>query len=88
MTNCINCGAILRGNVCEYCGTEYNNAAIVANFNDSDCMGTLRIGNEEIQVYIGNMESHMIDSESYMDRNGYLHRGKPKMKRNFTLIEI
>lgn len=23
MTNCVNCGAILHGNVCEYCGTEY-----------------------------------------------------------------
>lgn len=25
MTNCVNCGAILRGNKCEYCGTEYRN---------------------------------------------------------------
>lgn len=24
MTNCVNCGAPLHGNVCEYCGTEYN----------------------------------------------------------------
>lgn len=23
MTNCVNCGAPLHGNVCEYCGTEY-----------------------------------------------------------------
>ncbi len=23
MTNCINCGAVLKGGVCEYCGTEY-----------------------------------------------------------------
>ena len=23
MTNCINCGAVLKGDVCEYCGTEY-----------------------------------------------------------------
>lgn len=23
-TNCVNCGAILHGNQCEYCGTEYN----------------------------------------------------------------
>ena len=22
-TNCVNCGAPLRGRVCEYCGTEY-----------------------------------------------------------------
>lgn len=25
MTNCVNCGAILHGNKCEYCGTEYGN---------------------------------------------------------------
>lgn len=88
MTNCINCGAVLHGNVCEYCGTEYNNAAVVANFNNSDYMGTLRIGKEEIPVYIGDMESRMIDSESYTDCNGWLHREMPKMKRKFTLIEI
>lgn len=23
MTNCVNCGAPLHGNICEYCGTEY-----------------------------------------------------------------
>lgn len=88
MTNCVNCGAILRGNKCEYCGTEYNSSAIVANFQSNDYMGTLRIGNEEIQVYIGNMESHMIDSEPHTDCSGYLHRERPKMKRKFTLIEI
>ena len=88
MTNCINCGAVLHGNVCEYCGTEYNNASIVANFNNSDYMGTLRIGKEEIPVYIGDIESFMIDSEPYTDCNGLLHREMPKMKKKFTLIEI
>ena len=24
MTNCKNCGAILKSSVCEYCGTVYN----------------------------------------------------------------
>ena len=24
ITNCKNCGAVLHGSVCEYCGTEYN----------------------------------------------------------------
>lgn len=23
MTNCKNCGAVLKGSVCEYCGTNY-----------------------------------------------------------------
>lgn len=24
LTNCKNCGAVLKGSVCEYCGTVYN----------------------------------------------------------------
>lgn len=24
LTNCKNCGAVLHGNKCEYCGTEYD----------------------------------------------------------------
>lgn len=24
MTNCKNCGAVLKGNKCEYCGTRYS----------------------------------------------------------------
>lgn len=88
MTNCINCGAVLHGNICEYCGTEYNNGVIVANFQNSDYTGVLKIGNEEIPVYIANMKSHMIEFGTWCDCNGVLHREIPKMKREFTLIEF
>lgn len=52
MTNCVNCGAILHGNVCEYCGTEYSQNGIYANFSTDDYTGTMKLGDEEIKVYI------------------------------------
>ena len=33
--NCINCGAVLHGNKCEYCGTEYTGETITAKFNEN-----------------------------------------------------
>lgn len=45
MTNCVNCGAPLHGNICEYCGTEYghNHAEKNSNIEDvdawTDCEG-------------------------------------------------
>lgn len=38
-SNCVNCGAVLHGNICEYCGKEYNNNCISATFNDGDYIG-------------------------------------------------
>lgn len=88
MTNCINCGAILSGSKCEYCGTEYNNSGISAGFEKDDYFGIMKIGDEEIQVYIGSMEANLVCGDSYRDSSGALHRDKPMMKRKFTLIEI
>lgn len=88
MTNCVNCGAILCGNKCEYCGTEYKDNGIYANFNADDYMGTMNLGSEKINVYISSMESNLIGEGSYLDSEGNLHRDKPKMKRKFTVIEI
>ena len=28
LTNCVNCGAPLHGNKCEYCGTEYRRRCV------------------------------------------------------------
>ena len=38
-SNCVNCGAVLHGNICEYCGTEYNNNCISATFNEGYYIG-------------------------------------------------
>lgn len=88
MTNCVNCGAILHGDKCEYCGTEYNNNGICACFDKDDYMGTIKIGNEEINVYIGSMEGYLFDDYSWIDGQGKIHRNKSKIKRSFTLVEI
>ena len=88
MTNCINCGAPLQGNQCEYCGTKYNLGAVFAEFQNTDYMGTFKVDGEEIKVYISSMESRAIGGEPRRDSDGILHRDKPKMKRKFTLVEI
>lgn len=88
ITNCVNCGAVLHGNKCEYCGTEYNDNGIFANFGANDYMGTMKLGNEEINVYICSMESHIISDDLCMDSQGKFYRNKPMIKRKFTVIEI
>lgn len=88
MTNCVNCGAILHGSKCEYCETEYNNGVVVANFRENDYTGILKVGDKEFKVYIGNIESHVINIDEYRDFDGNLRREKPIFKRKFTLIEF
>lgn len=88
MTNCINCGAILHGDKCEYCGTKYENKAIAPNFQNFSRTGILKIGNEKVKVYISQIESNMQDFDPWIDCNGFLHRNAQNPKRKFTLIEI
>ena len=59
MTNCINCGAVLHGNVCEYCGTEF---------------GGLEYGNfmSEKAIYLLSISSHGIKAERVLDWVGGL----------------
>lgn len=87
MTNCKNCGAPLHGNKCEYCGTEYNNREITGNIPKIGDMGTLKVGDEEIKVYIGSIKTNGGDVESWRDAEGMLHR-TASPKRKFTLIEV
>ncbi len=44
MTNCINCGAPLNGNVCEYCGTQYEHTTETLTLY-SDCGIELEVNN-------------------------------------------
>lgn len=64
---------------CECCEYEHKNGAIEANFNPDEFSGTLKLGNEEIRVYMGeNVESMCLD----------MGETKPaKRFRKFTLIE-
>lgn len=86
--NCVNCGAVLHGNMCEYCGKEYNNNCISATFNDCDYIGELKIGNETIKVYISQTHIMHPDIFAYKDENGMLHRDITPGKRKFTLVEF
>ena len=87
--NCINCGAILHGNKCEYCGTEYSGNDITAEFNENDYTGTIRIGDEIFQCYIGDMEISTIATGcSRRGIDGKLKPGKMINKRKLTVIEI
>lgn len=87
MTNCKNCGAPLHSGKCEYCGTEYKNGAIEGNIPKIGDMGVLKVGDEEIKVYIGSIETNGGDVESWRDAEGMLHRAV-NSKRKFTLIEV
>lgn len=85
--NCINCGAPLHGDKCEYCETEYSNGVVIRKSQKRD-FSVLRMGDEEIPVYIKSEDIlGIIDFEPYMDCNGFLHRSCSKVKRIFTAIE-
>lgn len=88
MTNCINCGAPLHGNKCEYCGTEYNNRTITGNIPKIGNMCILKVGNEEIKVYIESIEVNERNIEAYRDGIGIIHVSGTTSQRKFTLIEV
>lgn len=88
MKNCVNCGAILHGNKCEYCGTEYKDEKIRVDFGKNDYMGTMKINGEEIPVYIGHMEGFLCQGLYGRNIDGEIVGERPKMKRKFTVIEI
>ncbi len=57
---CVNCGADVVNNVCEYCGTHYNNGgSFSVEFSGPDSKGTLRIGDKEYKVYIDEVKGEM-----------------------------
>lgn len=89
MTNCVNCGAILKGNICEYCGTRYDNNSISVDFKPDDCFGELKVGNVCYKVYLGHVETTPIFSaDTGRDENGNLHGTIIATKHKFVLIEV
>ena len=88
MTNCINCGAPLHGNVCSYCGTQYRDGKVSAHFDSNDLMGEIEIGGQKFQCYIGSIEIEDVSPDCGRDISGKLHRFKPVLKRLFEVIEL
>lgn len=56
--NCINCGAILKGNICEYCGTNYNKEKPEAEvlYQDGDQEICITLYGKKLHCYIGEVE--------------------------------
>lgn len=87
-TNCLNCGAPLTGSKCQYCGTEYKGNGVVADFGKGDWTGTLSVGGNKYSVYIGHIDTEMLDMDCGRTLDGTFVRGNPIIKHKFTLIEM
>ena len=89
---CINCGAQLHSNVCEYCGTEYelddNNNNKNSGKQISDYIFELEINGEKSNFYLDKLNVENMFLDSYRDSEGVLHRKMDKRKRKLSLIEI
>lgn len=88
MTNCVNCGAVLHGNKCDYCGTEYNDDNVIARFDRADALGTLAVHGKSFDVYIGSMEVNSVGDTAFRNFDGTMRRNPGKLKHKFELIEI
>lgn len=86
---CVNCGADVAGNVCEYCGTHYDNGgSFSVEFSSSDFDGTLRIGDKEYKVYIDEVIGEMASgSTPCRDVAGRIIRIPNRMMHTFVLKE-
>ena len=84
---CVNCGAPLTGNKCEYCGTEYGDAPFKADFPHQNYYGEITINGKTFRCYISDIKFHNILLEhSARDIYGNITRNNV-VKREITLIE-
>lgn len=72
LTNCINCGAYLHSNKCEYCGTSYEKKEIEKFYvedniklvkQDGNKKITLNVYGQDIDFYIASIQSKPIYDE-------------------------
>lgn len=87
MTNCVNCGAVLKGNVCEYCGTRYTDNKLTVDI-ENGFTGKLRIADKVYEVYLADVDAKPIIGGPYRDAYGKVHCVQPIFKHKFQLIEI
>lgn len=89
--NCINCGAILTSNKCEYCGTVYEtDSENNINLGTDSVNGltvTLTISGEKHKFYVSEVDLRYVGGEIYRDECGNLCREASVAKRKLTLIE-
>ena len=83
---CINCGAPIHGNVCEYCGTEYRQNGFTGDFGAYD--GVITVNGQTFRCYIGEINIFNVCSTcTGRTKNGDLKRDVMAKKRKITLIE-
>lgn len=84
-TNCINCGAPLHNEKCDYCGTEYNlgNSGYINEY-----IVKINILGQEKDFYIGKIEKQSIFGDCCRDISGYLRTNKICDKLKLELIEM
>jgi len=99
MTNCPNCGAVLSGNVCEYCGTNFSQKPLI-QFPNAIAYGEpfdLRIVFDRkhelvMKCYIGTYEIHQnpLIEPPVRDSYGRVTVAEPWSKRRIRLelIEV
>lgn len=88
---CINCGAPLHSNVCDYCGTEYE---LDGNCNHTqkgkqinEFIYELDIQGKTHRFYVGKVEVN-VPTDVGRDKNGLVVPINLGTKRKLTLIEI
>ena len=91
MTNCINCGAVLTSNKCEYCGTIYktddkNNVNLQGNAIN-DYTVELVIDGQVCTFYVSEIDVFHDVLDTYRDVQGNIYRQQPRKRRKLTLIE-
>lgn len=83
---CINCGAPLTGNKCEYCGTEYGEHGFIGDIEAYS--GEITVNGQTLRCYIGQIETLPIHSTDFgRTADGTLVANPVAVKRKLTLIE-
>lgn len=83
---CINCGAPLTGNKCEYCGTEYGDQGFNGDLDAYS--GEITVNGQTFRCYIGRIEIFPVCSAgSGRTADGALIANPVATKRKLTLIE-
>lgn len=88
---CINCGAPIHSNICEYCGTEYEldekQNCKQKGKQINDFIYELEIDGIKHSFYVGNIQVTPFVHIQRNEKNGRLE-DKGFIKRKITLIEI
>ena len=98
-TNCPNCGAVLNGTKCEYCGTQFYDGQTIVLPNEISMENTgkpitvkLTIRGKDIKCYIANVEIIVSSVGRGLHRNGngvlQYTKTEPKHQIKMTLMEI